>query len=72
MGAIDANLARILAENLRVGRSMQYYAELEKKIQAATPKQVDEAFRKRVDPARMIIVEAGDFKRQPNSEKSAP
>ncbi len=60
----DASLARILAENLRVDRSMKYYADLEKKIQAATPKQVDEAFRKRVDPARMVIVEAGDFKRQ--------
>jgi zinc protease len=63
----DANLARMLAENLRAGRSMQYYADLEKKIQAATPEQVDEAFRKRVNPARMIIVEAGDFK-----QKSSP
>ena len=51
---------------------MKYYADLEKNIQAATPKQVDEAFRKRVDPARMIIVEAGDFKRQPSPEKSSP
>jgi zinc protease len=58
----DASLARILAENLRVDRSMKYYTDLEKKIQAASPKQVDEAFRKRVDPARMVIVEAGDFK----------
>jgi zinc protease len=58
----DGSLARILSENLRVGRSMQYYADLEKKIKAATPGQVDEALRKRVNPARMIIVEAGDFK----------
>src|SRR5207248_2973809 len=36
----DTNLARILAENLRAGRSMQYYADLETKITAATPKQV--------------------------------
>jgi len=57
----DSSLAKILADNLRAGRTMQYYADLEKKIRAATPKDVDEAFRKYVDPKRMIIVEAGDF-----------
>lgn len=57
----DGSLTRILTDNLRAGRTMQYYADLEKKIAAATPKEVDEAFRKYVDPKRMIIVEAGDF-----------
>ena len=57
----DGSLAKILSENLRAGRTMKYYADLEKKISAATPTQVDEAFRKYVDPKRMVIVEAGDF-----------
>ncbi len=57
----DSSLARILTENLRAGRTMKYYAELETRIRAATPKEVDEAFRKYVDPKRMIIVEAGDL-----------
>ena len=57
----DGTLAKILSENLRAGRTMKYYADLEKKIAAATSTQVDAAFRKYVDPKRMIIVEAGDF-----------
>jgi zinc protease len=57
----DSGLARILADNLRAGRTMQYYADLEKRIAATTPTEVDEAFRKYVDPKRMFIVEAGDF-----------
>ncbi len=57
----DGSLVKILTENLHAGRTMKYYADLEKRILAATPKAVDEAFRKYVDPKRMVIVEAGDF-----------
>lgn len=57
----DSSLARILAENLRAGRTMKYYADLERSIRAATTKQVDEAFRKYISPQRLVIVEAGDF-----------
>jgi zinc protease len=57
----DSSLARILADNLRAGRTMQYYADLEKRIVAAKATEVDEAFQKYVDPKRMIVFEAGDF-----------
>jgi zinc protease len=57
----DASLAKILADNARAGRTMQYYADLEQRIRSATTKDVDDAFRKYVDPKRMIVIEAGDF-----------
>jgi zinc protease len=67
----DASLAKMMCDNLRAGRTMKYYADLEKKIAAATPAQVGEAFRKHVDPKRLVIVEAGDFKSKP-AEAKAP
>jgi zinc protease len=66
----DASLAKILADNLRAGRTMKYYAELEKKIQAATVPEVGAAFRKHVDPQRIVIVEAGDFHKKPVAAQS--
>ena len=61
----DVSLASILSENLRAGRTMKYYADFEKKLMAATPMQVGDTFRKYVNPKRMVIVEAGDFKARP-------
>lgn len=40
---------------------MAYYADLENKIAALTPVQVSEAFRKHIDPTRLVIISAGDF-----------
>jgi len=40
---------------------MAYDAELEKKIQALTPQQVNEAMRKYIDPSKITVVKAGDF-----------
>jgi zinc protease len=63
----DASLARILADNLYAGRTMKFFGELEKRIQATTVPSVGEAFRKYVDPQKMIVIEAGDF-----TKKGAP
>jgi len=68
----DRSLAGILSNNLRAGRTMKYYSDLEQKIKAATPAQVNEAFRKYVDPKRIVIIEAGDFKGKPAEAKAAP
>lgn len=67
----DASLARMLTENLRAGRTMKYYADLEKRITSATQKEVDAAFKKYIDPKRLFIVEAGDLKAT-TSEAKAP
>jgi zinc protease len=40
-----------------------YDEQMETKIQALTLAQVNEAFRKYMDPAALTIVKAGDFKK---------
>ncbi len=57
----DMALASILAENLFVGRTMQFQADLEQKIKTLTPEEVNAALRKHIDPKQLSIVTAGDF-----------
>ena len=59
--ASDAALARMLANLSHVGRTMTYTAEVENKIAALTPEQVNAAVRKHLDPQALVIVTAGDF-----------
>jgi len=61
MRTSDAGLVSTLAENLFVDRTMTYYADLEKKIADLKPEQVHAALKKRIDPKRLVIVDAGDF-----------
>ena len=60
----DLGLAKILADNLYAGRTMKYQSNLEKAVGATTVASVAEAFRKYVDPKRMVIIEAGDFSKR--------
>lgn len=57
----DAALASLLASASFIGRTLQYQAELEKKIEGLTQDQVNAAVRKYVDPKQLVIVTAGDF-----------
>ncbi len=59
--AQDSALAGKLASNLFVDRTMTYDAEMNRRLSALTAAQVTAAFRKYVDPARIILVRAGDF-----------
>jgi zinc protease len=58
----DSTLASQLADTAYVGRTMQYYADLEKKIGELKPEQVRDALRKHVDSGKMVVVVAGDFR----------
>ncbi len=58
----DGELAATLAEGLFLDRTMAYYADLEKKIATLTPPQVLEALKKHIDPKRLVVVDAGEFK----------
>ena len=58
----DSQLAATLRSNLFVGRSMEYYADLENKINALTVEDVNAALRKYIDPAHIALAVAGDFK----------
>jgi zinc protease len=59
----DAAIAGQIVSNLNIGRAFAHTAELEKSILALTPAQVAEAFRKHVDPRKLVVIRAGDFKK---------
>jgi zinc protease len=59
--AQDAPLARTLATDLYIKRTLAWDAALEKKVEALTGEQILAAMRKYLDPAKMTIVKAGDF-----------
>jgi zinc protease len=57
----DTLLSIMLSGDLYVGRTMQFQADQEQKINALTPEVVSQALRKHIDPKRLSIVTAGDF-----------
>ena len=59
--AQDAALARVLATDLFIQRTMAWDAAFEKKVEALTGEQILAAMRKYIDPAKITIVKAGDF-----------
>jgi len=59
----DSRIAGILAENLSAKRNMDFYRNLEKQVETLTPQQVVDAFKKHIDPGKMITIWAGDFKK---------
>jgi zinc protease len=59
----DAALAGQIVTNLQLGRKFEHSKEVEKQIAALTPDDVKTAFRKYIDPKKIVIVRAGDFKK---------
>ena len=53
-----------LKELAYASRTFEYGADLEK-IEALTAEEVSSAFRKYIGPAKLLIVEADDFKKGP-------
>jgi zinc protease len=64
----DHALASLLSSELFAGRTFAYYADLEKKVKALTTDDVNAALKKSLDPKRLVIVEAGDFKGKAGTE----
>ena len=60
----DGALAALLQDGLQVGRTMEYYADLEKKITALKPEDVHKAIQKHWQPTKLVIIQAGDFKKE--------
>ena len=58
----DNMLASSLAENLYIGRTMQFQADLERRSRRLTVEAVNAALRKYIDPKQLSVVTAGDFK----------
>jgi zinc protease len=59
----DAAIAGQIVSNLNTGRTFAFTADQEKAILALTPAKVADAFRKHVDPQRLVIIRAGDFQK---------
>jgi zinc protease len=60
--AEDGALVEMLVRNGRLGRTMAWEDELETKLKALTPEQLSAAVKKFVDPKKLVVVKAGDFK----------
>ena len=61
--AEEASIASLLMTRERWGRTLDWDAKLEAAVAALTPAQVNEAFKRHVDPAAICIVKGGDFKK---------
>ncbi len=59
----DGSIAGILSARERWGRTMQWDAKREAAVAALTPQQVNDAFKRYVDPSAISIVKGGDFKK---------
>jgi zinc protease len=57
----DGSLAAMLLQELHLGRTMRYQADLELRIAALTPEEVSTALRRYLEPRRLVIVRAGDL-----------
>ena len=61
--AQDSQLAGALSQGLYFDRTLMFDAELEARVRGLTLGEVNQAIRDRLDPEKMTIVQAGDFKR---------
>jgi zinc protease len=57
----DSALRVMINNNVFYGRTMQHQAEIERRIAALTVEQVNAAFRRHIDPDRLVRIKAGDF-----------
>jgi zinc protease len=59
----DPVVASAWISNLDLGRTFEFSKQFEERLRAVTPEQVNAAFRKYIDPAKMTFVIAGDAKK---------
>jgi zinc protease len=59
----DGMLASELSRGLFAGRTFEYTAELEKKLEALQPGDIQKAFDKYIKPKDLVIIQSGDLKK---------
>jgi zinc protease len=69
--AQDGSLARTLAQDLFLDRTLYWDDALEKKIAALRPEEIAAAMRRHIDPAQFTAIKAGDFAKSPAVETPA-
>jgi zinc protease len=65
----DSALTGTLGGLRHLDRTMQWQADFEAKIAALTPDQISAAMKRHIDPAKLVMVGAGDFGSAPDAEK---
>jgi zinc protease len=58
----DGALAARLSSYVYLGRSFAWDTELEKRLAALTPAEIRDALRRHIDPKKLSVLKAGDFK----------
>jgi zinc protease len=58
----DASLMSMLVDDLQIGRTFGYDADVERKIAKLTAAEVNQAIRRHLAPDRLVIVRGGDLK----------
>ena len=58
----DGGIASRLASYLYLGRTFAWDIDFEKRIAALTPAQVHDALRRHIDPKKLSVLKAGDFR----------
>ncbi|MBX7097315.1 MAG: insulinase family protein [Myxococcaceae bacterium] len=61
--ADDGHLAVELSQQLYLGRTMAYEAQLDEKLKGLQLQEIGAALKKLVDPAKLAVFKAGDFKK---------
>jgi zinc protease len=59
----DGSLAGLLSARTRFDRTLRFDESMDAKVNALTAEQISAAFRKHIDPAQLVFVKAGDFKK---------
>jgi zinc protease len=62
--AADQQLSLALANNLFIGRTFAFNAAQESKIASLTAEAVNSALRRHLNPKKLVIIQAGDFKKK--------
>ncbi|MCX6927799.1 MAG: insulinase family protein, partial [Verrucomicrobia bacterium] len=70
--ASDTALAGTLGSLRHLDRTMAWESDLEKKIAALTPEQIRPALHRHIDPAKLVVVAAGDFEAKPADASAQP
>jgi zinc protease len=70
--AQDAPLARTVGTYLFLGRTLAWDADLESKVAALTPAQVQDAMKRHITASAISIVKAGDFAKAAAAPPSGP
>ena len=59
----DEELMSLLTNRRYAGRTLQYDAALDAQLEKLTPAEVNSVVKRYIDPTRLVIVRAGDFKK---------